>query len=86
MTYNAAVQAEEKHQAIKITRQQLSMSRATAHRWLAKAQVFGLIVSYQGDHVPKRARWTSHGSSWMACAACKQPWPCLKAKTGERRT
>lgn len=61
----------------------LDVSRATAHRYLARARKAGLLpevapgrLASVAEHEPRRARWTGTDEGWLACRTCKQPWPC----------
>lgn len=67
---------------------ELRVSRSTAGRWIRDARDVhmlpptgpGQTVAHRGEHRPRSARWTDASQSWLACAACRQPWPCPKAQ------
>lgn len=74
--YRAAYDTKP-HKATTLAAKTLGLSRATAIRRLAAAREAGLWVD--GLHRPRRVRWTRGEGSWLACAECRQPWPCPEA-------
>lgn len=66
----------------------LGKPRSTAGRYVSRARQAGLLPAtrqgsargHAGSHAPRRARWLDETSSWLACADCKQPWPCVSSE------
>lgn len=76
-TYAAALDSGDPH-PIKAVTTAMDISRATAHRWINRARTEGILARL-GDHEPRRVRWSTGGASWLACYACRHPWPCPNA-------
>lgn len=65
----------------------LGVSGPTAARLVRAARDQGLLPASQpgrityttAEHQPRRARWSKGTGSWLACRACRQPWPCPHA-------
>jgi hypothetical protein len=64
------------HRLTSTVAQALGISRATAGRRIARAMSAGLIA--HSTHRPRHVRWATRlaTESWLACAECRELWPC----------
>ena len=65
----------------------IGVSVATAGRLVRRARDENLLPEAargranftDTGHRPRTARWSDASDSWLACASCREPWPCLDA-------